>query len=274
EPTYDSKIHSATNTNGRYDASKESCPYVKNSQSAETEGIIYIVNGCGGSNGRIQSTYPHDAMVYSNSQNGGSLLLEIEGNRLDGKFIADDGSVKDQFSIFKDVNKSTTLKLEANQRNIPLTASWNGTYNWQHDNTKSATVAVAPTVTTKYIVQDDQKCLQDEFTVKVTTSYAIKDFNLTVTKSGMAIDWLTTQERGIVQFTIEKQANGGEFKPIAVIPTKAKNQFSDKNLFYRYLDTIRDNTQTVNYRIKTTDNEGISYYSSIKTVSTVLNIAD
>lgn len=274
EATYDPKIHSRSSSNGRYDNSPNSCPYVTNSKSPENQGIIYVVNGCGAANGGAQVNYPHDAMVYSNNRDGGSLFLEISGNRLEAKFITEDGSIKDQFSIFKDVNKKTELKLEANQKSLLLNASWAGTYNWQHNNSKIEAVYVAPSVTTKYIVQDDQKCLQDEFTVKVATTYALKDFNLTVTKSGLAIDWLTTQERGIVQFTIERQSQNGEFKAVAVIPTKANNQFSDKNLFYRHLDYVKSEEQSVNYRIKTTDNEGVSYYSNIKSVNTILNITD
>jgi Icc-related predicted phosphoesterase len=274
EATFDPTIHGVSSSNGRYDNSTNSCPYITNSKSSESQGIVYVVNGCGAANGGAQVNYPHDAMIYSNNMDGGSLFLEISGNRLEAKFITEDGSIKDQFSIFKDVNKKTELKLEANQKSLLLNASWAGTYNWQHNNSKIEAVYVSPSVTTKYIVQDDQKCLQDEFTVKVATTYALKDFNLTVTKSGLAIDWLTTQERGIVQFTIERQSQNGEFKAVAIIPTKANNQFSDKNLFYRHLDYVKSEEQSVNYRIKTTDNEGVSYYSNIKSVNTVLNITD
>ena len=274
EATFNQKIHGVSSSSGRYDNSTNSCPYIKDSESPDNEGIIYVVNGCGAANSGSQSTYPHDAMVYSNNKNGGSLFLEISGNRLDTKFITEDGSIQDQFTIFKDVNKKTVLKLTANQSPIPLGASWVGTYNWQNDNSKNEAIFVSPNVTTKYIVQDYQKCLQDEFTVKVASTYTLKDFNLTVTKSGMAIDWLTTQERGIVQFEIERQNKGGDFKTVAIIPSKAKSQFSDKNLFYRYLDMVNDTEQFVNYRIKTTDNEGLIYYSDIQSVNTTLKITD
>jgi acid phosphatase type 7 len=274
EPTYNQKKHGVSTSTGRYDNSKDSCPYIKDSKVAENEGIIYVVNGVGAGNGGTQPTYPHDAMIYSNNTNAGSLSLEIEGNRLDGKFIAEDGSIKDQFTIFKDVNQKKTLKLEANQTSIPLQASWTGTYDWKHDNSKIQAVNISPKVTTKYIVQDNQKCLQDEFTVKVATAYSLKDFNLTTTKSGMSIDWLTIQERGIASFEIERQRQGGEFKSVVKLDSKANGQFSDKALSYRFLDQIHEANENVNYRIKVTDNEGVSYFSNVKTVSTVLKIAD
>lgn len=274
EATYDSKIHAVSSSTGRFDFSKDSCPYIKNSTVSDNEGIIYVVSGCGASNGRSQANYPHNAMVYSNDKNGGALYLEVEGNRLDAKFITEDGSVKDQFTILKDVNQKQVVNLEKTQSSIPLEASWIGTYNWTNDKNKSKIVDVSPSVTTKYIVQDDQKCLQDEFTVKVTSAYSLKDFNLTTTKSGISIDWLTTQERGITNFEIERQRQGSEFKSIANVSSKANQQFSDKVISYRYLDYVLEGNEMINYRIKVIDNEGISYYSTIKSVSTVLVTVD
>jgi acid phosphatase type 7 len=274
EATYNQKTHGLSTSTGRYDNSKDSCPYIKDSKVTDNEGIIYVVNGVGAGNGGTQPSYPHDAMIYSNNSNAGSLSLEIEGNRLDAKFIAEDGSIKDQFTILKDVNQKQILKLEANQTSILLQASWLGNFNWQHDNSKNQSVRVSPTVTTKYIVQDNQKCLQDEFTVKVPSVYSLKDFNLTATKSGMAVDWLTIQERGITSFEIERQRQGLDFKSIVKIKSKANGQFSDKALSYRYLDHILESNEIVNYRIKVTDNEGVSYYSDVKSTSTVLKIAD
>ena len=272
--TFDQKLNSASTSTGLYDNSKNSCPYIKDSKVADNEGIIYVVNGCGAANSGSVNTLTHNAMVYSDKTNAGSMSIEIEGNRLDAKFITEDGSVKDQFTILKDVNQKQVLKLEANQNTIPLQASWMGSFNWKHDNSKGKSIQVAPIVTTKYIVQDDQKCLQDEFTVKVSSAYSLKDFNLTATRSGMAVDWLTVREKGIVNFEIERQRQGGEFKTVVKLNSKANEQISEKVLSYRYLDNIQEGNEIVNYRIKITDNEGLSYYSDVKSVSTVLKIAD
>ena len=274
--SFDQKLNSASTSSGLYNNSKDSCPYIKDSKIPDNEGIIYVVNGCGAANSGSRNTLTHKAMVYSDKINAGSLYIEVEGNRLDARFITEDGSVKDQFTILKDVNRKQVLKLEANQTSVPLQASWMGNFNWQHDNSKNKTVQVSPTVTTKYIVQDDQKCLQDEFTVEVksTSSYSMKDFNLTTTKSGISIDWLTIQEKGIINFEIERQKQGENFKSIAKIDSKASGQFSDKVISYRYIDHVLENTEIVSYRIKLTDNQGINYYSTIKSVSTVLEMAD
>ncbi len=272
--SFDQKLNSASTSTGLYDNSKDSCPYIKDSKVSDNEGIIYVVNGCGAANSGSVNALTHKAMVYSNKTNAGSMYIEVEGNRLDAKFITEDGSIKDQFTILKDVNQKQVIKLEANQNSIPLKASWDGNFNWQHDNSKSKSIQVSPVVTTKYVVQDDQKCLQDEFTVRVTSGYSLKDFNLTATKSGMAVDWLTIQERGISSFEIERQRQGLDFKSIAKLNSKANGQFSDKSIVYRYLDQISEGNETVNYRIKVTDNEGLSYYSDTKSVSTILKTVD
>jgi hypothetical protein len=272
--TFNQQQHGVSTSTARYDHSKDSCPYVKDSKLPDNKGIIYVVNGVGAANGGSQSAYPHNAMVYSNNVNAGSLYLEIEGNRLDAKFITEDGSIKDQFTILKDVNQKQVLKLESNQNSVSLQASWLGNYNWPHNNAKNQLEIVAPTVTTKYIVHDTQNCLQDEFTVKVASSYALKDFNLTSTKSGMSINWLTEQERGILSFEIERQRQGNDFKSITNFKSKAIGQISDKVLSYRYLDSILEDNEMIKYRIKVIDNEGKFYYSNVKSVSTNLKVTD
>ncbi|MBC7568924.1 MAG: metallophosphoesterase family protein, partial [Spirosoma sp.] len=90
-------------SSGRLDGSSNSCFYFKNTTSATNEGVVYVVNGAGGRSGGTQGIgkWPHPAMQSSINE-GGSLYLEIEGKRLDAKFISASGTVKDQFTIIKD----------------------------------------------------------------------------------------------------------------------------------------------------------------------------
>src|SRR5205085_2833462 len=101
---------------------------------------------------------------------GGSLALEIQGNRLDAKFIAADKTIKDQFSIFKDVNKATTLTVSPGQQ-ATLTASWTGNYSWSTGATTNAITINQPAGNYEYIVTDNannqNKCLSDTFHVQV-----------------------------------------------------------------------------------------------------------
>ena len=66
--------------------------------STPHEGTVYIVAG---SSGKTSSgSLDHPVMVTSMRQLG-SVVLDIDGNRLDAKFIDDDGAIKDYFSIMK-----------------------------------------------------------------------------------------------------------------------------------------------------------------------------
>ena len=67
-----------------------------------------------GSAGKLSGTtpgYPHNAMYYSDTSVGGSLYLEVNANRLDAKFISETGTILDKFTMLKDVNKKTKIKL-------------------------------------------------------------------------------------------------------------------------------------------------------------------
>lgn len=265
---FDEKKYVTETTSGKWDGSTNSCPYVKN------QAPMYIVAGSAGAYGTPKDGYPHKSMYYSYVEKGGSFYFEVENNQLSAQFINEDAVILDKFTMLKNVNQKQTLTLEANQNSVKLQASWNGNFNWQHNNSKNQSITVSPVVTTKYIVQDEQKCLQDEFTVKVSSAHTIQDFNTTATRSGMVISWLTLRERGIDSFELQKQIQNGVFKTIATVTSKAKNQISDKAILYRHIDNISESENPVNYRIKVIDNEGLNYFSIVKSTSTFLKITD
>ncbi|WP_164851456.1 purple acid phosphatase family protein, partial [Larkinella soli] len=112
ESTFNPNLHLAPAGNngassGRFDGSPNSCFYYKSTTSATNEGTIYLVSGSGGAGldpGKYtpKGKWPHNAMLVSDTLNGGSMFIEVEGNRLDVKFIAEDNQVRDQFTIMKD----------------------------------------------------------------------------------------------------------------------------------------------------------------------------
>jgi hypothetical protein len=64
------------------------------------QGAVYVVLGC---SGKTESqTLNHPAM-YTGFVNLGSLVLDVDGNRLDAKFIGDNGATNDYFTILKTV---------------------------------------------------------------------------------------------------------------------------------------------------------------------------
>ncbi len=68
------------------------------SGTAPHEGAVYVV--CG-SSGKVDSgTFDHPVMpIYREAL--GSVVLDIDGNQLDAKFIASDGVVQDYFTLVK-----------------------------------------------------------------------------------------------------------------------------------------------------------------------------
>jgi hypothetical protein len=167
ENTFDANLHNTSSSTGFYDQTDNSCPYIKSSSNPTNEGIVYVVAG---SSGKIGNPYlafwPHNAMLMSNYTVGGSMLLEVEGNRLDAKFITENDTVFDRFTILKDVNKTTDVS-PCGQA-VELTASWKGNYLWQHNQQTTPSIVATPTQDTTYTVTDGiYGCLTDTFNVHV-----------------------------------------------------------------------------------------------------------
>ncbi|MPR32855.1 metallophosphoesterase [Salmonirosea aquatica] len=104
ETTYDPQKHEVNSSTGLYDQSKNSAPYLK--KSGNNPGTVYVVSGSSGALGGHKPGYPHNAMYYSENKIGGAVVLEIEGNRLDLKWLCSDGEIRDHFTMMKDVTKA------------------------------------------------------------------------------------------------------------------------------------------------------------------------
>ena|GEM_PF-2869395 len=73
--------------------------YLKSSPNFD--GTVYVVCGSSGQVGLTSSGWPHNAMYTSTNTKYGSLAIDVTGDRLDAKFILNDGSTWDQFTIQK-----------------------------------------------------------------------------------------------------------------------------------------------------------------------------
>ncbi len=163
ESEFDINTHVVSSSSSKYDGSGNSCPY--NLTNGRTNhGVVYVVAGSSGASGGVQANYPHNALPWSFNE-GGMLHLEIEGNRLDAKFIRRDQTIADNFTIMKDVNKTTDIVLPAGNSTI-LKASWLGNYAWNTSATTQS-ITVTPTMNSSYTVTDGLNCLTDVFNVKL-----------------------------------------------------------------------------------------------------------
>ncbi|BAV07859.1 Purple acid Phosphatase, N-terminal domain [Filimonas lacunae] len=160
--TFRAAEHNVSGSTGLYDGSRNSCPYVKDTANT---GTVYVVAGSAGQLGGRQATYPHKAMLYANDSVGGAGMIEVQGNRLDFKWICADGVIRDQFTMMKEVNKQVTMQAKAG-RKVTLTASFSGNYQWSEKGLTSRSITIeAPKGTTVYTVQDKESCIKDTFTV-------------------------------------------------------------------------------------------------------------
>jgi hypothetical protein len=99
EADFDSVKYDLSLSSGRNDGSPNSAPYVKD--RAHPEGTVYLVTGSAGKLGGEQTSFPHDAMYFSDADHGGASILEINGDRLDLKWICADGVIRDHFTMMK-----------------------------------------------------------------------------------------------------------------------------------------------------------------------------
>ena len=261
-PLEDANFNAATHTatgntqNGKYDGSANSCAFTYNS-GLYNHGSIYIVAGSAGQVGNATqaSGYPQNCMYYSyvNVNNGGNLYFEVDSNRLDVKFIsyttAPTPIVRDQFTIFKDVNKTENINAVLNEP-ITLTASWKGTYYWPNNGgatTQSVTVNNSTIGVFNYTVRDanSSSCIQDVFNVSVSASLpvTINSFNATLNKDKVMLNWSTSQESNNKYFTIEKSGDGTNFVFFGKVNGAGTS-------------TVNNNYQLFDY----TPWEGINYY--------------
>ncbi|MHA4806548.1 purple acid phosphatase family protein [Flavitalea flava] len=153
-----------SNSSGFYDGSANSCPYIKDSAQGY-QGTVYVVSGSAGQLGGHQIGYPHKALPYSDATHGGAAMLEVQGNRLDLKWICADGEIRDRFTMMKRVNRNQTIKIKKGE-SVTLTASYNGDFIWTTGNSGKS-ITVTPSSTTTYTVKDKQNCLKDTFIIKV-----------------------------------------------------------------------------------------------------------
>ncbi len=160
-------------SSGKFD-SGSSCPYIKNKLNSN-KGIVYAVIGTGYEDDLAaeMSNWPHPAMPYHNRDSIGAMLIEIEGNQLNAKWITDDGLIRDKFTIMKDIGLTKDTLIQENSP-LNLTASWTlGNYVWSvggDERTLSPTPPAGQYTT--YTVSDSYGCITDTFHVRVVPNCA------------------------------------------------------------------------------------------------------
>lgn len=164
--TFDPANHVVQNTKAHYTADS---PPIINKDS----GTLYAVVGSAGRLDWNGKNDPHPTSVYSNKDLGGSLLLTIDENRLDGQWMCADGTIKDNFTMFKNVSKSNNQTVSYGKE-IELKASWPGKYKWSNNATKQRSFKKRYFEDTQITVTDSLGYLKDTFTIKVGSRPSVK----------------------------------------------------------------------------------------------------
>lgn len=166
--------HVVQKVNGRYDADPSSKPFIN-----KDEGTIYCTVG---SAGRLDWNGSHDvhpSSIYSNISIGGSLLLTVNGNRIDGRWICADNVERDHFTVFKNVNKTQNLQVEYGAK-VRLSSSWRGSHIWSVGNKKDEVIEYQAFKSETVVVKDSLGFLEDKFALTTTPQPIITtDFNVT-----------------------------------------------------------------------------------------------
>jgi acid phosphatase type 7 len=270
---FNAAAHTATGNiqNAKYDGTALACPYTYSSGKIN-HGTVYTVAGSAGQLGGTTAGYPHDAMFYSNETNGGLLYFEVDNNRLDAKFVsyntAPTPSIKDQFTIFKDVNKVSNITVNINTPLI-LNASWSGSYYWPFNATNLATLSVPTNAigVFNYIVKDaaSNNCLKDSFRVTVEGVLPINRIDYTVLYNNNKVDikWQTTQEINCKEYVLEKSVDGVNFNFFKTLPA---NGFINQTKQYSAVD-FAPNTGANYYRLSLIENDGRKEIIGVKKIN-------
>ncbi|HRN57780.1 MAG TPA: T9SS type A sorting domain-containing protein, partial [Agriterribacter sp.] len=264
---FDESQHALNTSSGKYDATTNSCPYYKDEGTGNT-GTLYVVTGSAGqrANAGTIAGFPHQAMYYSNNVEAGALMLEVEGNRLDARWITGGGIIKDRFTMMKNVNRNTTHNIDVGTP-VTLQASYIGSYLWTNNQTTPAiTVTPAAEGTETYMVKDDQDCVADTFKVVASSVLPLtwKTVKAWYDKAEAAnqLLWETMHETNVESFDIERSVNEANFAYIASVEAAGNNGVNT----YTFTDKqISDNIKKYYYRIKQRDKDGKYTYSPVVT---------
>ncbi len=163
EASFNAGAHLLSSSSGFFDGSENSCPYIKQDDG---KGTVYVVSGSSSRTDHTQPGFPHDALPFASVDYVGASIVEIEDNRLDFKWICEDGKVRDHFTMMKGVNRKQVIKVKKGTAVI-LTASFVGQYKWSDSDSKERSITVKPKQHATYTVVDPYSCLKDTFEIQV-----------------------------------------------------------------------------------------------------------
>jgi acid phosphatase type 7 len=163
---------STYNTSFRLDSGSgdfiNDCPYTKNTLNGDAhQGTVYVVCGVSGKKSHPVAGWPHPVTYTASTDHLGSMILTINGNKLDAKFITSTDSIFDQFTIIKNAGVQQDLVV-CDGSSITLTPSFfDDEYIWLPGNVHSSSFSIYPVDTVTYYSTDHLGCIEDTFNINV-----------------------------------------------------------------------------------------------------------
>lgn len=245
---------------------------------APHQGAVYAVAGSSGQTSG--GTLNHPAMFIS-LNNLGSMVLDIDGNRLDAKFLRENGAIADYFTIIKGGGGTVPAapqNLAATPGNAQVSLTWSASSGASSYSVKRATVSggpytvIATPVSTSYV--DVTVVNGTTYYYVVSASNAIGESansneasatpaapvapaapsNLTATSTGkkkIRINW-TDNSNNETGFKIERSTDGVNFAQIATVVAD----------IVTYQNTGLASGTRYYYRVRATNGSGDSAYSN------------
>lgn len=244
------------NSSGNFPSS---CPYKKQTTVTKAnKGTVYVVCGCSGKTGSTSSGWPHPIFYNYTNTVLGSMLIDINDNRLDGKFINSSGSVSDGFTIVKNAGKKLTYNVCQGSQ-LVLKPSWPATVQWFPLSLIQDSLVLSPFLSTTYYAYDPLNCITDTFNINILPSSvcatsinnlsSTEGINLfpTVVKIGSSI---TIQHFGKVISSITVYNSLGMQIPFYSIPVSGNEQQimfknTDVQTGLYFIEILSDNKKTI-----------------------------
>jgi hypothetical protein len=218
------------------------------SGTAPHEGAVYAVAG---SSGQISGgTLNHPAMFISLNQLG-SMVLDVDGNRLDAKFLRETGAIDDSFTILKGSGAPATPTPTSTP--VPPTAT--------RTPTRTATPVPPSATATRTPTPAPPTVTPTRTPTTVPPAVPAAPSSLTATAiSRTRVDLAWTDNSGNeTGFRIERARNGGAFSLIATTGANVTAYSNTAGL---------QGNKTYSYRVRAFNGAGSSAWSNTASATT------
>jgi hypothetical protein len=260
--SFNSATHAVSTSSAKY-TSNTACPYIYNTSPAN-HGTVYVTAGSTGANASQVAGFNAYAFPFSVAD-GGIFYFEVEGNRLDAKMLRRNGTIFDNFTILKDVNREISETITIGTP-ITLTASWPGNHNWDNAGATTRSINFTPSIegTSVINVTDDFGCVTDKFTIIATNSLPVNLIRYTAVLNAGKVNvaWTTASETNSKHFTIERSGNLRDFEPIGQV-IAAGNSADEHD--YSFVD-YSPLPGTSYYRLSQTDIDNRIHHYDVKKI--------